>query len=206
MSLTDQLLATISTYGLPALFAVITIAAVGVPLPVTMALVAAGSFVQLGEMKLWQVILVGSSAAIIGDQVGYLFGLLGGAKIVARISRRKNGAASIARAQAFAEKWGAAGIFISRWLITPLGPWLNLTSGITRYPWRRFILWDVLGEVLWVVLYVLLGKVFSGSVQALVEVLGSLGWVLVGIVLAAILLWWIIRSLQPAKVELQRVA
>jgi len=125
---------------------------------------------------------------------------------VARISRRKNGAASIARAHAFAEKWGAAGIFISRWLITPLGPWLNLTSGFTRYPWRRFILWDVLGEVLWVVLYVLLGKVLSGSVQALVEVLGSLGWVLVGIVVAAILLWWIIRSLQPAKVELQRVA
>ena len=205
MNLTDQLLAAISTYGLPAFFAVIAIAAVGVPLPVTLALVAAGSFVELGEMKLWQVIIVGSSAAILGDQVGYLIGRWGGERIAARISKRKNGAASMARAHAFAERWGAAGIFISRWLVTPLGPWLNLTSGMTGYPWRRFFLWDVLGEVLWVVLYVCLGKIFSGSVQALAEVLGNLAWVLVGIVVAAILLWWIVRSLNPAKRELRPV-
>ena len=206
MNLTDQLLAAISTYGLPAFFVVIAIAAVGVPLPVTLALVAAGSFVELGEMKLWQVMIVGSSAAILGDQVGYLIGRWGGERIAARISKRKNGAASMARAHVFAERWGAAGIFISRWLVTPLGPWLNLTSGMTRYPWRRFFLWDVLGEVLWVVLYVWLGKIFSGSVQALAEVLGNLAWVLVGIVVAAILLWWIVRSLNPAKTELRPVS
>lgn len=206
MNLTDQLLAAISTYGLPAFFAVIAIAAIGVPLPVTLALVAAGSFVELGEMKLWQVIIVGSSAAILGDQVGYLIGRWGGERIAARIGKRKNGAARIARAHAFAERWGAAGIFISRWLVTPLGPWLNLTSGMTRYPWRRFLFWDVAGEILWVVLYVLLGKIFSGSVQALAEVLGNLAWVLVGIVIAAILLWWIVRSLHPARRELRPVA
>lgn len=201
MNLTDQLLAAISTYGLPALFAVIAIAAVGVPLPVTLALVAAGSFVELGQMKLWQVIVVGSCAAILGDQIGYLIGRWGGDRIAARLSKRRNGAARIARAHAFAKQWGAAGIFISRWLVTPLGPWLNLTSGMTRYPWRRFLIWDVLGEVLWVVLYVLLGKIFSGSVQALADILGNLAWVLVGIVAAAILLWWFVRSLQPAKTE-----
>jgi membrane protein DedA with SNARE-associated domain len=69
---------------------------------------------------------------------------------------------------------------------------------MTDYPWRRFFVWDALGETLWVVLYVLLGKVFSGSVQALVEVLGNLAWVLVGIVVAAILFWWIVRSLQDS--------
>jgi len=204
VNLTDQLLAAISTYGLPAFFAVIAIAAVGVPLPVTFALVAAGSFVELGEMKLWQVIVVGSSAAVLGDQIGYLIGRWGGERIAERIRKRKRGAAKIARAHAFAEKWGGTGIFISRWLVTPLGPWLNLTSGMTNYPWRRFLLWDVLGEVLWVVLYVLLGKFFSGSVQALAEVLGNLAWVLVGIVVAAVLLWWIVRSLQPSKRELHR--
>jgi len=58
LNLTDQLLAALSQYGLPVLFAVIMIAAVGVPLPVTLMLVAAGSFVELGEMKLWQVIVL----------------------------------------------------------------------------------------------------------------------------------------------------
>ena len=201
MSLTDQLLAAISTYGLPAFFLLIAVAAVGVPLPVTLALVAAGSFVELGEMKLWQVIVVGSSAAVLGDQIGFLLGRWGGSRISDRLRKTKSGAAKIERAHAFAKKWGAAGIFISRWLVTPLGPWLNLTSGMTNYPWRRFFFWDLVGEVLWVVLYVLLGKFFSGSVQALVELLGSLGWVLVGIVVAAILLWWIIKSLQSTESE-----
>ena len=196
MSLTDQLLAAISMYGLPAFFGVILIAAVGIPLPVTLALVAAGSFVELGEMRLWQVIVVGSAAAILGDQLGFAIGRWGGSWIEDRIRKRRGGGERIARAHAFAKKWGAAGIFISRWLVTPLGPWLNFTSGMTHYPWRRFFLWDALGEILWVVLYVLLGKIFSGSVQALVEVLGNLAWVLVGIGVTAVLVWWIRRSFQ----------
>jgi len=195
VSLTDQLLAAISIYGLPALFAVIAIAAVGIPLPVTLALVAAGSFVELGEMRLWQVIIVASSAAILGDQIGFVIGRWGGSRIETRLRKRKGGADKIARAHAFAARWGGTGIFLSRWLVTPLGPWLNLTSGMTDYPWRRFFVWDVLGETLWVVLYVLLGKFFSRSVQALVDVLGSLVWVLVGILVAAILFWWILKSL-----------
>jgi membrane protein DedA with SNARE-associated domain len=67
------------------------------------------------------------------------------------------------------------------------------------YPWPRFFIWCALGEILWVVLYVMLGKIFSGSVQALVEVLGDLGWVLVGIVVAAVLLWWLARSLAAGE-------
>ena len=169
MNLTDQLLAALSLYGLPVLFGVIAIAAAGVPMPVTLMLVAAGSFVELGEMKLWQVLIVASAAAVLGDQIGYAIGKWGGHHVVARMRRRKNGATKIAQAHAFAERWGAAGIFFSRWLVTPMGPWLNLTSGMTGYSWRRFFLWDVLGETLWVVLYVLLGKFFSGRVQAMLD-------------------------------------
>ena len=40
---------------------------------------------------------------------------------------------------------------------------------------------------------------FSGSVQALVDVLGNLAWVLVGIIVAAVLVWWIKRSFQRSE-------
>jgi len=199
VNITDQLLGALSQYGLPVLFAVIMIAAVGIPLPISMMLVAAGSFVELGEMKLWQVIVVASAGAVIGDQIGYGLGRWGGHRVVARIRRRGSGATKIAQAEAFAKRWGAAGIFLTRWLITPLGPWLNLTSGMAAYPWTRFFLWDVLGEVLWVVMYVMLGKFFSDRVQALVEILGNLAWVIVGLIAALILGWKLLRYLQPAE-------
>jgi len=196
MSLTDQLLSAISTYGVPAFFAVIAIAAVGVPLPVTFALIAAGSFVALGEMSLWQVILAGSLGAILGDQLGYVLGRRCGPRIAGWLRRKKGGQRKMDQARAFTERWGALGIFFSRWLVTPLGPWINFTSGLTNYRRRHFLIRDVIGETLWVVLYVLLGKFFSGSVQALADVLGSLVWVLVGLIAAAILIWWIVRSFQ----------
>jgi len=203
LNLTDQLLAALSLYGLPVLFGVIAIAAAGVPMPVTLMLVAAGSFVELGEMKLWQVLVVASGAAVLGDQIGYALGRWGGHSVLERMRRRKNGAAKIAQARAFAKRWGGAGIFFTRWLVTPVGPWLNLTSGIANYPWGAFLIWDVLGETLWVVLYVLLGKFFSGRVQALLDILGNLSWVIVGLIAASILTWQLLRSLRSTETREQ---
>src|SRR5207302_1050194 len=150
VTLTDQLLAAFSQYGLPLMFGVITIASAGVPLPITLMLVAAGSFVALGEMKFWQVVVVASAAAVLGDQIGYALGRWGGHRVAGRVNRKKARAAQMRRAEKFARRWGGAGIFFSRWLVTPLGPWINLSSGMAAYPWARFLCWDIVGEVLWV--------------------------------------------------------
>jgi membrane-associated protein len=198
VSITDQLLAALLVYGLWLLFAVIAIASIGVPLPVTLMLVVAGSFVEQGEMKFWEVVTVASAAAVVGDQVGYGLARWRGRKVTLALARRL-GETGIGKAEEFTRRYGGAGIFLSRWLVTWLGPWLNLTSGLTRYPWRRFLLWDTLGQVLWVTLYVVLGKIFSDRVQELMEVLGSLGWVNVGVFVAGFLGWKTLQYLRTQK-------
>jgi hypothetical protein len=50
MTITDQVLAALLLYGLPVLFGVILICSIGVPFPISLMLVAAGSFVEQGEM------------------------------------------------------------------------------------------------------------------------------------------------------------
>ncbi|MDQ3908151.1 MAG: DedA family protein [Acidobacteriota bacterium] len=187
--MTDQLLSLLSIYGLPALFAVLVVASFGVPLPVTFLLVAAGSFVAQGELNLWQVCALACAGAVVGDQIGYCVGRFGGRGVVRRITSRFGGRAGVERAEAFARRWGGAGVFLSRWLFTPLGPWINLTSGEAQYPWLRFALWDVAGEALWVLIYVSLGRVFSGSVQELADLLGNLAWVALGLLATALLGW-----------------
>jgi len=189
MSITDQVLAALLLYGLPVLFGVILICSMGIPFPASLMLVAAGSFVQQGEMNLWSVIAVASMGAVLGDHVAYGLARWGGRRLVGRLSRRIGVEENLKRAETFSRRWSGTGIFLSRWLVTALGPWVNLTSGIARYPWQRFVLWDVLGQVLWVVLYVTLGYVFSDRVQALVEILGNLTWVVVGLIVAVILGW-----------------
>jgi len=195
MSITDQVLSALLVYGLPVLFGVILVCSVGIPFPISLILVAAGSFVEQGEMKLWQVIAVASVAAILGDHIGYGLSRWGGRRLINRLSRKIGVEANIKQAEALTKRWGGSGIFFSRWLITALGPWVNVASGIAVYPWRRFVLWDVVGEVIWVGLYVGIGYVFSNRVQAIGEILGNLSWVVVGLILTAILGWQLVRYL-----------
>jgi membrane-associated protein len=197
MSVTDQVLGALLVYGLPVLFGVILICSAGVPFPVGLVLVAAGSFVEQGEMKLWQVIAVASAAAVLGDQIGYGLSRWGGRRLMNRISRRIGAEAKIEEAEALTKRWSGAGIFLSRWLITALGPWVNVASGIAAYPWRRFLFWDVLGEMLWVILYVGIGYVFSNRVQAIAEILGNLTWVIVGLIVTLILGWQLVQYVRP---------
>ena len=193
MSVTDQVLAALLVYGLPVLFGLILVCSAGIPFPVNLVLVAAGAFAQQGELKLWQVIVVSSVAAVLGDHIGYGLSRWRGRHFINRITRRIGGEAKIKQAEALTKRWSGAGIFLSRWLVTPLGPWVNVTSGIAAYPWRRFLVWDVLGEVLWVVLYVILGYIFSDRVQAIAEILGNLAWVVAGLIVAIILGWKLVR-------------
>ena len=199
MSITDQLLGALLIYGLPVLFGVILVCSVGIPFPISLMLVAAGSFVEQGEMKLWQVIAVASVAAVLGDQIAYGLSRWGGRHVVSRISRKIHAEDKIKQAEAFTKRWSGSGIFFSRWLVTALGPWVNVASGMAAYPWGRFLLWDVLGELVWVVLYVSIGYAFSNRVQAIGEILGNLTWVIVGLILTAILGWQLARYIRPKE-------
>jgi membrane-associated protein len=195
--MTDQLLAFLPLYGTPALFGILIVSCAGFPGPASLMLLVVGSFVAQGEMILWQVLVAGSAGAVIGDQIGFFAGRYGGRVLVGRVTKRLGGHASIKRAEAFTMRWGGAAIFFSRWLVNPLGPWINLSSGIAGYPWIRFILWDVLGEVFWVVLLITLGDIFSDRVQNLTEVLGQLAWFIVGAIAVAVLGWKLFEHFRP---------
>jgi membrane protein DedA with SNARE-associated domain len=193
----DLILAWVPEYGLPVLFVALSLAAIGVPFPGTLLLVAVGSLVSQGELPLWPVMATAASAAVLGDQVGYAVGRWGGARLLGGIERHDHG--RLAQARALADRWGAVGIFLSRWLIGPLGPWVNLSSGLAAYSWGRFLLWDVVGEALWVGLYVTAGKVFSDQVAVIADLSSNLAWALVGVLLAAFFAWRLRHALHHAE-------
>jgi membrane-associated protein len=183
----DQLLAAVSQYGAPALFGIVAIAAVGLPLPVTLLLLIAGSMISQGAMNVWLAIGAAGAGSILGDQAGYAIGRWGGPKAVARISSLFVKKGSIEAVEAKARAWGGPGIFVTRWLLSPLGPWINLASGAAGYPWHRFLFWDALGELTGAALYISLGRYFSDRVIALDGVLGNVTWAAVALFAAIFL-------------------
>ena len=102
----------------------------------------------------------------------------------------------MAAAEAFARRWSGAGIFFTRWLAGALGPWINVTSGMSEYPWPRFLVWDVTGEILWVALYGGLGYAFSDRIQAVASLLGNVSWAIAGLAATGFLGWRLWRSRQ----------
>lgn len=199
MNLSEQLLGDLSLYGMPLLFGVTVISCAGVPLPTSLLLVAAGSFADHGEMNGTAVISVASLGAVLGDQIGYAIGRWGDRALADRIGSWIGGEDRLTQAEGHARKWGGWGIFLTRWLLTPLGPFINIASGFADYPWHRFLLWDILGEVLWVGLYVGLGEIFSHRVLALSSLLGNVTWAVLAILAAAALAWKLLRSPKPAQ-------
>ena len=183
----DQLLGVVTQYGAPALFGIVAIAAIGVPLPVTLLLIVVGSMVSQGAMDIWWAVGAASVGSILGDQAGYAIGRWGGSAAVARLSGLFGKKTDLAAVEAKARAWGGPGVYITRWLLGPLGPWINLACGTAGYPWHRFLLWDIAGEVTGAALYIWLGRIFSDRVLALDGVLGDLTWAIGAAIVAIIL-------------------
>ena len=193
----EQLLAAVTQYGSPALFGIVAIAAVGVPLPITLLLIVVGSMVSQGAMDIWLALAAASAGSILGDQAGYAIGRWGGTAAVAKLSGLLGKKDSLDAMEAKARAWGGPGIFITRWLLSPLGPWINLASGTAGYPWHRFLFWDILGEVTGAAVYISLGRAFSDRVMALDGVLGDATWAVGAFIVALILgyqLWKRLRK------------
>jgi len=171
--MTDAVLALIAAYGVAMLFAVTWASCLALPVPSSLMMLAAGGFSASGDMVLWQVVLAAFAGAVAGDVAGYGIGRAGGAWLGGWIAARPGRAGLRARADALIGRWGGPGIFFSRWLFSPLGPYVNFATGLGRYDLRRFVFWVVPGEAIWVMLYVGLGYVFADRISALADVLGN---------------------------------
>src|ERR1700733_9549939 len=183
----EQLLAAVSQYGSPALFAVVMVASLGAPLPIALLLIVTGSLAAQGAMNLWTAIAVAGAGSVLGDLTGYAIGRWGGTALINRFSRVIGGPHRLEELEQRVRRRAGLYIFLTRWLLSPLGPWVNLASGTARYPWARFLLWDVLGEFFGAALYISLGLIFSDRVLALDSVLGDITWGVLALTIAVLI-------------------
>lgn len=201
----EQLIAIVQDYGALGLAAILMASCVGLPIPSSLVMMALGSFIQHEDMDILPYFLIGFGGAVAGDQAGYMIGRLGSGLLEQGSGGPAWLATSLARAAAFQNHWSDLGIFLSRWLLSPLGPWVNLYSGLTHYSWVRFSLLVIAGEFVWVSVYLGLGMLFSSSVAALADILRSLTWFLVTGTVAIALGWKLVTTLRsksnPDKVR-----
>jgi len=120
-------------------------------LPGDSLLFAAGTFAALKALDIRLILLILSAAAIIGDTVNYWVGHRLGPKVFRNENARFFKKEYLERTHAFYEKHGGKTIIIARFvpIIRSFAP---LIAGVGRMSYGRFLSFNIIGGVGWVVL------------------------------------------------------
>ncbi len=147
----DLLRAALVQYGYWAVAAALALENAGVPVPgETVLLMASFLAYSEHELQLPWIILVGTVAATLGDNLGFVLGYYGGRQLLARYStvfRIRN--RTIVQGERLFERYGAVTVFFARFVFGMriiAGP----LAGVLRMPWKKFVMSNFLGAVLWV--------------------------------------------------------
>lgn len=182
----------LAQYGYWAVAAALLLENAGVPIPGETILLLA-SFLAYSEHRLHlpYIILVGVCAATIGDNLGFLIGHYGGRPLLTRYGKvlfiRPE---TIEQGEKLFARYGAATIFVARFIAgmrVIAGP----LAGILRMAWRKFVIFNFLGAVLWVTVISSVGYLFGRHWDQLVEIVKqvNIAFLAIAAVVVAVL-WW----------------
>ncbi|MFA4891660.1 MAG: DedA family protein, partial [Candidatus Gracilibacteria bacterium] len=129
-------------------------------LPGDSLLFVAGALAATGTFNIEILFLVILIAAITGDALNYHIGKFAGPKIFNKEKSLLFNKEHLAHAQKFYEKYGKKTIIIARFIpiIRTFAPFV---AGIGAMPYRTFLIYNVIGALLWCVLFILGGFSFG---------------------------------------------
>jgi membrane-associated protein len=129
-------------------------------LPGDSLLFAAGTFAALGALDLFWLVVTLSIAAVAGDTVNYWSGCIVGPKVFSSKESRWLNREYLDRTHKFYEKYGGKTIIIARFMpiIRTFAPFV---AGIGSMTYGRFITYNVVGGVAWILVFTLAGYFFG---------------------------------------------
>ena len=118
-------------------------------LPGDSLLVTAGLVAVTGTLNVWTLGVLCSVAAIVGDQIAYAIGRRSGQALFSRPDSRWFKQEHLRAAQAFYEKHGGKTIILARFM--PFArTFAPVVAGAARMQYPMFVLYNVIGGLLWI--------------------------------------------------------
>ncbi|SHG33607.1 DedA family protein [Cognatishimia maritima] len=159
----------LADYGALTLFFVTFASCLAMPVPSSLLMLTSGAFVATGDLSLGNVVIAALSGAVLGDICGFLLGHRLQTHVNDFAERSQKRQALLRRAGDILDQRGMIGVYLSRWLFSPLGPYVNFVAGATGMHPLRFVIAGALGEATWVCLYIGLGFLFAGNLSMAAE-------------------------------------
>jgi membrane protein DedA with SNARE-associated domain len=177
--MSDFLLTQIINYGAPILGVTVFLAAIGIPIPATVIVIAVGAFCRQGFLAWHITSLVTLACVVLGDCLGYALGRYAREPVLHRFGRSNRWKG----AEASFLRWGSTSVFLTRFLITGIAAPVNFIAGTGAFPFRRFLFYDLFGEAIWVFGYGGLGYLFGTQWEAVSDFISNFGGLIFGLII-----------------------
>jgi membrane protein DedA with SNARE-associated domain len=153
---------TLNRYGYLAVVGLVLFEDFGLPVPGETILILAALYAGTGRLNVLLVGLLGFLAAVLGDNIGFAIGHVGGQRLIKRYGRyillTPN---RIDRTTAFFERHGGWIIILARF-IEGLRQANGIIAGTSGIRWTRFLAFNAIGAALWAATWTSVGY-FAGN-------------------------------------------
>ena len=165
----------LTRHGPTVLFAAVFIEQMGIPLPASPWMLAAGALGATGKMHWYSALLAGAVGSALADLIWFYLGRYGGNRVLnflCRISLEPD--SCVRRTQDLYSKYGMKGVVVAKFIpgLNTLAPPLAGSSGASAL---RFFGFDGLGSLLYTGTFILIGAVFNRQLDQVIGALASLG-------------------------------
>ena len=184
--------ALLTRWGVLLVFASVLLEQSGLPLPAPPLLIAAGALSQDGTVRADVVLVVAVIACLIADHLWFLAGRLRGRALLGLVCRRSLSPDTCVRqTDDLVARHGAPLLLVAKF-IPGVSAVAIPTAAAMGLSYRRFLLFDGLGALLWSGSYIAAGMIFSRQVHRLMEALAAIGgaaMLLVALAFALYIAW-----------------
>jgi len=180
--LSDRILSALLVYGYPALALTLLFGAIGLPLPIGVVAVLAGSLAALGTLRWQWAGLIAVLASFAGDIVAYAIGRVINDKFLNRHGRWIGYSGERrATVEALLRHWGGLTVLVSRTLTSSLSSVVSIFAGVSRYRFASFLGFALLGRLIWTAAYLGLGYGIGGNIDAASQFLANLSGLVISL-------------------------
>ena len=153
----DAFLSFLLVYKYAALFAITFVAALILPLPASTTIVAANVFAFQGYLNFPAVFGAALLGNIAGDNLGYFISRKYGEKFLRLIGFNKIlNSAAFAILKMYIDTNCSSLFYFSRFM-TSVGPSVNILAGLAAVPYGKYLLYEISGEMSYILLYSAVG-------------------------------------------------
>ncbi|GED32566.1 MULTISPECIES: DedA family protein [Brevibacillus] len=189
----NLLMSIIEQYGYLAIFFLLWLGIVGLPIPDELVVATGGFLVSIGLLDPVYSFLAGYLGVASGLTIGFLLGKFFGKPILQWLSKSEKMRHAVERSTELLRKYGTSALCISYLfpVVRHVVPYLVAMGGMT---YRRYALLSYPIGLVWTIAFYLLGYVFGNHVEAIVVMIRHYGFYTLLVLVALLVIGLVIRK------------